>query len=218
MKRKLITFGDSWPVGVELNKGEKPFGVILADLLQVDCYENYAVSASSADALVYQLNQYIKQSNQDDCLTTAVFFVTGLSRVMFFNDNGNPVYYKVPPDINHFSKDPEHLYYKYFYSRPYEMFNAQRTLVALQSMCRSANINDFYLPGFKDIDLNFSGIDSSRVYPKNCLELFGIPSEDELSDHYNNPYIYPCYCHPNQLGHEFIASTLYDWITLENKI
>jgi hypothetical protein len=218
MKTKLVTFGDSWPVGVELKKDEIPFGVILADLLKVDCYENHAVSCSSVDALVYQLNQYLQIPTHDDYQTTAVFFITGLSRIMFFDDNGNPVYYKVPPDINHFSKDPEHLYYKYFYSRQYEMFNAQRTLVALQNMCRIANINDFYLPGFADIDLNFSGIDSARIYPENCLGLFGIPPEDELAGHYNNPYIYPCQCHPNQRGHEFIATTLYDWIQLENKI
>jgi hypothetical protein len=215
MKQKLVTFGDSWPVGIELKTHEKPFGSILANLLEVDCYENYAVAGSSVDALIYQLDQYIKLSDHNDYQTTAVFFITGLSRVMFFDYDGNPVYYKVPPDINHFSKDPGHLYYKYFYTSHYEMFNAQRTLVALQAMCRNANINDFYLPGFKNIDLNFSGIDIDRIYPENCLSLFGLQSQDELSDNHHNPYIYPCHYHPNQLGHEFIATTLNNWIQLK---
>ena len=218
MKTKLITFGDSWPYGAELKANERPFGFVLADILAVDIYQNLSIGGTSADSMVYELDKYIK-SIQDNCTTIAVFYITGLSRVMFLDNDGQPKCYKVPPSVNHFSQEPDHIYFKYFHSYYQDMFNAQRTILCLQSMCYKAGIKDFYLPGFKPVDLNFSGLDSARNYPKTCLELFGIAPEDELDDSVDNPYICSGGNHPNQLGHNLIAQTLGDWIkSVQSKI
>lgn len=214
MKTKLITFGDSWPEGAELNSDERAFGYILADFLNVDVYENYAVGSSSLNSTIYYLNRYIKTHEKiDDYLTLAVFHFPSTSRMMFLNSNGEPMSYKVPPVIDHYSIDPAHIWYKYFHNAAQDTYCAQTSLVTLQAMCKSVGIQDFYMSTYPLVDLSFPGIDIQRVYPKSTLEIFGLQQNElEISNHWNNKYIYPNMCHPNQQGHKLIADTLYNWM------
>ena len=54
----LAVFGDSWPVGVELNKGELPFGDILHRRLGTKNYYNESQEGSTIDSLVLQLDNF----------------------------------------------------------------------------------------------------------------------------------------------------------------
>ena len=54
----LAVFGDSWPVGTELNKGEMPFGDLLHKKLGTKNYYNQAEQGSTIDSLVIQLDKF----------------------------------------------------------------------------------------------------------------------------------------------------------------
>ena len=69
----LAVFGDSWPVGVELNKGELPFGDILHKRLGTKNYYNESQEGSTIDSLVLQLDNF---ANKKVTNCTCIFFIT----------------------------------------------------------------------------------------------------------------------------------------------
>jgi hypothetical protein len=65
--KTLVTFGDSWPAGAELQNSEHPFGQLLAN--QLGCkFANCAEPATAIDNLIFQLDNYIKSSKIDNKL------------------------------------------------------------------------------------------------------------------------------------------------------
>jgi hypothetical protein len=82
----------------------------------------------------------------------------------------------------------------------------------MQSICRQQNIRDYYIAGWSDIDFKLPGIDTTKIYHKSCVQLFGYKNQDDFLNNPPNQYVEKGR-HPNELGHELIAQTLYNWIT-----
>lgn len=202
--KTLVTFGDSWPAGAELQHNEQPFGKLLADRLGCN-FVNCAEPATAIDNLIFQLDNYIKSSKIHN--TVAVFFLTDMSRAVVYKDKKlsqvQPLY-------------EDQWYLQYLYSEELSTFRANVAVLALQQMCTVAGIEDRYVMGWTRFPIMFSGIDLNKIYDQGrttCLNLFGGADGDtNYIYHKDNQYIRPNQDHPNQLGHQCIADTLYEWI------
>ena len=209
----LVTFGDSWPCGTGLNlTKEKPFGKILSELLQIENYVNCAVPASSNDRTVLELLNYVNScSSVKNHL--AVFFITTPTRKIAIQPNNQLI------DINLHNNAAQNriskIYYTHLYSLPQEKFDLQRNILSLQRICNQLEMQDFYIVGWSDIDLNCPGIDQQKIYAKTCAQILGYANQDEFTkdslSQYKNQYTLAC-GHPNQQGHQLIADSLHQWI------
>ena len=210
MIEHLAVFGDSWPNGAELEDRTQAFGYLLANRLNAN-YDHRAVSASSNDRTVLQLQQYI---NDHTTVTghTAIFFLTSTSRRLFLDDNGIREI-KVPPNWRNESDPFVKSWYMYFQTKQLDQFNLYKNLLSLQRICQQYQIQDFYLSGWTDLEFDMPGVDTTKIYPKSCTQLFGGKNVEEFHDFGQNPYIYPNSSHPNISGHALIADHLYKWIT-----
>lgn len=206
MFERVITFGDSWPAGAELNADEKPFGALIADALNLK-FTNFAQQGTSIDHMVLQLQQAIDLKYKN-CL--AIFFLTECSRTICFNDNGRPQ--------NSLKTNYDENYIRYLYNDHLGHFRANVALLTLQSMCKAAGITDYYIHGWTKFPITLTGIDRSKIFDGGtCLNLFKIydtdPTDDpEFINYDYNHFIKPNVCHPNQLGHKKIANELLSWI------
>ena len=206
--KKLVTFGDSWPAGAELLAGENPYGVILSNLLSLN-FENHSKSATSNEQMILQLERYIESpgySNQ----TVAVFFITSTARTCLIDFDG--VDKEIYPWADQSRGSHAHAWYKFFHTPLQDQFRTRLAILALQRICNLYNIDDYYFVGWDKIDLDFPGIDKTKIYDKTCAELFGAPCEHEFTLAGDNQYVHPNNCHPNQKGHVLIAETLAKWI------
>jgi hypothetical protein len=210
----LVTFGDSWPYGAGLNLStEKPFGKKLAELLPVENYVNCAIPASSNDRTVFELLKYVnEQSSVKNHL--AIFFITTPTRKLAIQHNHKLI------DINlNFTSlsqiknqdTIDEIYYKHLYSHPQEQFDLQRNILSLQRICSQLEMQDFYIVGWSDIELECPGIDTTKIYKQTCIQLLGYTNQTDWTENDPNQFILPCK-HPNQKGHTLIANTLAQWI------
>lgn len=211
----VVTFGDSWPAGVELLPGEKTFGQLISTHYDSKFY-NCSEPGTSNEHMLLQLDSFLKNNKQDiEKNTCAVFFLTEALRTIFWDkeqqvrclrgiDNG------IGAEV----------YYKHIHSNELDIFRANQCLLALQRMCQQHNLNDFYVLGWSKFPIMLSGIDLNKVYQQGnstCLDMFKIfetdPTDDPNFIYYDyNHYIRPNQCHPNQLGHQTIANNLIKWI------
>jgi hypothetical protein len=205
---KLVTFGDSWPCGAELLPDEKPYGKILSDLLSLN-FENRSQTATSNEHMVLQLKRYIDSLSEDN-KTVAVFFITSPARTCLIDFNGTEK--EIYPWADQSRGAYANAWYRFFHTPLQDQFRTRLAILALQRMCNLYSIDDYYIVGWSQIDLDFPGIDKTKIYNKTCAELFDAPSEHEFSLAKDNQYIYPNNCHPNQKGHNLIAETLAEWI------
>ena len=72
------------------------------------------------------------------------------------------------------------------------------------------------MAAWSDIDFNLPGVDTNKIYPQSCVQLFGYKNTWEYLDNDPNQYIRPDGGHPNDLGNQIIAQTLYNWISTNN--
>lgn len=205
---KLVTFGDSWPYGAELLPGEIPYGGILSKLLSLN-FENHSQNATSNEHMILQLKRYIDSLNEVN-KTIAVFFITSPARTCLIDFDGTEK--EISPWTDQSRGSRAHAWYKFFHTPLQDQFRTRLVILALQRMCNLFNIDDYYIIGWSNIDLDFPGIDKTKIYNQTCAELFGAPAEHEFSLAKDNQYVYPNNCHPNQNGHVFIAETLAKWI------
>jgi hypothetical protein len=97
-------------------------------------------------------------------------------------------------------------YWKYIYSPELSDITTNTTIMSLQSMCRHHGIQDYYIAGWQKFNF-WNEVNTNRIYCK------GQTSCKDLIDKESNTL--PAYAfgkHPNQLGHQIIADTLYRWI------
>jgi hypothetical protein len=213
--RALVTFGDSWPAGAELNGNEVPYGNVLSELLSYKTYTNMAQPATSNDHLILQMHSYIQHEHHNPLVETdAVFFITSPARTMVYGEHNTPV--EIYPWSDMSKGDVAYYYYKYMQTPMLEWFRLNSSILALQQMCTTANINDYYVVGWSECKFDMSGINLSKIY-KNGLttmsDWLGCNGDHEFTQNSRNKYIYPNTDHPNQLGHNLIASKLSEWIT-----
>jgi hypothetical protein len=219
MSNKLVTFGDSWPLGVELQDKTKSFGHKLAEMLDIENYETRAVGASGNDRMIFQLQEYIKDhSTVKDHV--AVFYITTATRRLHLDSDNNIVELKVPAD---WKKEPDLLranWYRYFHTNASDKFNLYKILLSLQQICQQCGIKDYYISGWTDIKFEMIGVDTKKIFPSTCLELFGEKTNCiELDTLGKNYYWYPNKGHPNEQGHLLIANKLFEWINgVQSKI
>lgn len=205
----LVTFGDSWPRGCELSKEESTYGEILAERLNAS-FQNCSKSASSNDHMILQLKRFLDGAD-DVQNTVAVFFITSCARSTLIDFDGNEI--SIYPWSDRSRGEHAYAWFKYFHTPLQDRLRTLVSVLALQRICQTKSIKDYYIVGWSEIDFDFPGITREKIYPKTCAELFGAPGEHEFTMAKDNTFVRPNNCHPNQQGHKLIADTLYKWIT-----
>lgn len=214
MFTKLLSFGDSWSYGSELPENSKTYNQLIADKFNIS-HACCAVPGTSIEHLLIQLKKTI---NDDPELKNAlaIFTLTSPTRSIYF-DNG------IPKEIHIRNEDlTSKNYFKYQWSNELDHLKLNTVILALQKICKEYNIHDYYVCGFNRIDINYPGIDITKIYDQgknhlagllNCQQPVNIIDNMDFSIDKTNPFIFPNICHPNQLGHIKIAEILHSWIT-----
>ena len=207
--KTLAVFGDSWPAGAELKKGQKPFGDILHEMLGTDDYYNMSAEGTAIDSMIMQLDDFIKNKKFEDCV--CIFFITNPTRQLYHNGEKFSVL-RPTGDKNMKTK----FYFTEMQSADIDQHKANTTILALQYMCAKHNLTDVYIEGWTKIQFNYSGINKNKIVSQSAIEMLGgtvNKQTTELDKFQNNKLIYPNKYHPNQQGHEVIAENLYNHIT-----
>jgi hypothetical protein len=208
----LVVFGDSWVTGTGL--GQSPnecsphaFGSQLSVLLDSSQFVNCGIEGSSNSRTVLQLLNYTKSyQNLDN--HTAIFFITTPARSCVISRDDNTVI-----DL-HSAVDTTlgKIYTAYFQSLLYLNFECAKNIMSMQQICRHYKINDYYIVGWDDVDLDFPGIDRSKFHPKTCAQLLGYKDKKDFNESPQNEYVIDSVKHPSVAGHRLIAQALYDFI------
>ena len=204
----LAVFGDSWPVGTELQSHELAFGDLLHERLNTNNFFNCAEQGSTIDSLVIQLHDFMKKKIED-CI--CVFFITNPARYLYFENNKAKIL-RPTGDKSALTK----FYFGEVQSDELDYHKANISILALQRMCQQKGYRDYYMEVWTNIDWKYHGIDTTKFLPQSATEMFGAKTNDktlELTKFQDNEYIKPNKYHPNQKGHELIAKNLHDFIT-----
>lgn len=203
----LVTVGDSWPAGAELEDPGNAFPFVIAKQLGINS-TNLSQPATSADQALYQLlhnNLEVNWSN-----TLVLFCLTGISRSMYID------YHRLR-EIHPTSDSLASVaYYKYIHSNELDQFNCIRNILSAQQYCQSVGCKILFVNNW-DKTPKHCAIDQSLFYNKTLTEILNISHklDDTDLDWYNlskHEYITPNRCHPNINGHNIIAKELSNWI------
>jgi hypothetical protein len=207
MRKVLLTFGDSWPEGGELGPG-RPYGDILKDIGCYDQLHNYGSAGASNEDMLYQFRQYLENDQTVDDAATAVFFLTNPARTAhyprFFDWDQSAVAFKE--------------LYMYFHRDGHDVLRSTTTIITLQAWCRHYQIDDYYFAGWVRYNQWFEGVDLNKIWKQGqetASDWFGASDHngEHLVNVQDNVYIRPNFAHPNQLGHQYIAEKLHNWIS-----
>ena len=204
----LAVFGDSWPVGTELQSHELAFGDLLHERLNTNNFFNCAEQGSTIDSLVIQLHDFMKKKIEE-CI--CVFFITNPARYLYFENNKAKIL-RPTGDKSPLTK----FYFGEVQSDELDYHKANISILALQRICQQRGYKDFYIEGWTNIDWKYHGIDKTKFLPQSAVEMFGAKTNNktlELAKFQDNEYITPNKYHPNQEGHKLIAKNLHDFIT-----
>jgi len=226
----LAVFGCSWAVGIGVAETDS-WGARLSAKLSITNFTNLGINGSSNSRSVLQLLDYVKRTDIDIENSIAVFLITTPARECILLDK-----LRQPVDTTKSIFDVDDLdgftvvdlrsgqtdelsqnYVKHFTSISTLNFNLHKNVLSMQAICRQYKIQDYYIVGWSDLDLNLPGIDTDKIYHKSCSQLFGFKNLTDYSKKLSNQYLRIC-GHPNELGHELIAQTLYTWITNQNNV
>ena len=207
----LVVFGCSWAVGVGVSATDT-FGARLADKLSTTNFTNLGIQGSSNSRSVLQLLDYVKRTDISVENSIAVFLITTPARECVITHHGE---HRPDQIIDITSGQPDDLtqsWITHFTAQSNINFNLHKNILSMQGICRQYNIRDYYIVGWDNVDLNLPGIDTDKIYHKSCAQLFGYKDLKDYADRPPNQHVRVC-GHPNELGHELIAQTLYNWIT-----
>ena len=223
VKKRLISFGDSWAQGSELLPKEKTFGELLSEQLGCIEFSNYAVPASSINHLIIQLKSHLHRllaMGLDPSDWMAIFFLTDHNRGATAH-NGQWIFQNAAGGFGELAVDRQLVdqvntaYWKYIHSPELSTLTANSTILALQRICQTHGIDDYYVAGWQTLDL-WPEVDVDKFYQGgkvSCGRLIGMQS-DIPSSYVNRQNLNQSPGgHPNQLGHQIIADSLYKWIT-----
>ena len=218
----LAVFGCSWTVGTGVLETDS-FGARLADKLSATNFTNLGISGSSNSRSVLQLLDYIKRTDISVENSIAVFLITTSARECVIPE---PDHHCTTPIIDIISGPTDDLtqsWITHFSSTPNTNFNLHKNILSMQGICRQYNIRDYYIVGWDQlvidllIDAKLPGVDTTKIYHKSCTKLFGYKNLRDFAKRPPNQHVRMC-GHPNELGHELIAQTLYNWITKQNNV
>jgi len=189
MIHRLAILGDSWAYGAELEPGEKSFGQIIGDRLNVTSVDNVAVPGSSIPHTVLQLkgflDKYRTERENPDNRYTVLVFLTSQQRHMTWHD---------------FSSDAAHDY------------AVNTAILTVQGICREARVNALFVAGWQKIKF-WSEVDTRYMYENGkvtCADILGVKFTSMERGH---ELFSSSGGHPNQLGHQVIADRLIRWVT-----
>ena len=212
----LAVFGCSWAVGAEVLE-EHAFGARLAIKLNSTEYTNLGISGSSNSRSVLQLLDYVKRTDIPIENSIAVFLITTPARECVFPQPDQRYSGRVVDLKSGQTDDLTQSWITHFSSAPNVDFNLHKNVLSMQAICRHYNIRDYYIVGWSNIDLKLPGVDTSKIYRKSCVQLFGYKDQWVFLNTPPNHYVEKGR-HPNELGHELIAQTLHNWITKQNNV
>jgi hypothetical protein len=209
MQRILLTLGDSWPEGAELNFGDNRYGELIQTSLGYDKFYNYGSAGASNEDMMYQLQRYIAESYEPGNQVTAVFFLTNPARTAHF-----PRFFSWETDLNTKMKEV----YLHFYRKEHEVIRSSSTVSTLQAWCANLGFDDYYFSGWVRYPVWLPGTNTDKIWAQGnetVADWFGASKHngEHLLDVKDNVYIRPNFAHPNQLGHELIANKLIEWIS-----
>lgn len=225
MKNLLVTFGDSWTFGSELDKPQiTSWPHLVASRLGADLL-NLGTPASSIGHLVVQLFDFINQSNNyKDYKIIFMVGLSGRSRYLSYYTELNEFVNITPEavyrtgDIKPTGQPPRDIiellpykaiHYRYIDSEKYANFLVAQTLFLFQNYTKLNNIDSIYFSYFDYPSLTEykSIINNKLLYPETITQsLTG--SEYSVPEIRNNVYFQNKLFHPNELGHEKIANIL----------
>jgi len=217
----LAVFGCSWTSGAGPLPLKGPgagarfhsntFGEQLAEKLKSTKFINLGIAGSSNSRSVLQLIDYVQRTDLEITNSIAVFLITTPSRECVFDKDKKKIL-----DLRSISTDDlTKSWLKYFNSPMTENFNLHKNILSMQAICRQYHIRDYYMSAWSDIEFNLPGIDTNKIYPQSCVQLFGYENMRDYLESVPNQYLRDCK-HPNDLGNQVIAQTLYNWISPEN--
>ena len=204
----LAVFGDSWPVGTELQSHELAFGDLLHERLNTNNFFNCAEQGSTIDSLVIQLHDFMKKKIED-CI--CVFFITNPARYLYFENNKAKIL-RPTGDKSALTK----FYFGEVQSDELDYHKANISILALQRMCQQKGYKDYYMEGWTNMTWDYAGIDTNKMYPKTATHILDVdlnPKTSEIGKYQQSEYIKPNKYHPNELGHKKIAEELLQWIS-----
>jgi lysophospholipase L1-like esterase len=211
----VATFGDSWPEGGELEPSDSRYGELLQKKFGAAFFFNYGSAGASNEDMLFQLQDFLEQHQQLAPQTLAIFHLTNPARTAYF-----PRFLTWDIDRSWPDATKDHLksMYLHFHNLKHEIMRSSSVVTTLQSWCRQFGIRDYYFSGWVKYSGWQLGVDLDKIYKtgqETAADWFGadLHNGEHLIDVSDNPYIRPNFCHPNQLGHEMIATRLHDWIT-----
>ena len=209
MQRILLTLGDSWPEGAELNFGNKRYGELIQTALEYDKFYNYGSAGASNEDMMYQLQRYIAESHEPGNQVTAVFFLTNPARTAHF-----PRFFSWEADLNTKMKEV----YLHFYRKEHEVMRSSSAVSTLQAWCSNLGFDDYYFSGWVRYPAWLPGTNTDKIWAQGnetAADWFGASKHngEHLLDVKDNAFIRPNFAHPNQIGHELIANKLIEWIS-----
>ena len=183
-----------------------------------DEFYNYGHGGTSNEHMVDQLQRYFRDYHHPDNKVTAIFFLTNPRRTAYwakdsdFNVNG--------PQRQHWNSEAKEVFMKtwlHFYSDEVTVTRSSLAITALQKWCEITGIDDYYFSGWVKYPTWLPMVNKSKIWAEGretVADWFGASDHNGecLINVENNPYIRPNIQHPNQLGHELIATKLQAWI------
>jgi hypothetical protein len=206
MAKQLVTFGDSWPAGAELQDLTLRFPDVIANQLNLTSL-NLSQCSTSIDHAVLEFLNFIKNNNYQD--SVVLFCITAVERNIYFN-NGNPC--ELHPTRN----DLESLnYYAHIYSQELGEFNRVKNILLVQELCQRFQLPVFFVCNWNNLPTN-NLINIDNFYKKSLVEILNIPNAESNKNFFEertrSKYIKPNQGHPNVQGHNLIATELFHWI------
>ena len=212
----LVVFGCSWAVGVGVSATDT-FGARLADKLSATNFTNLGIQGSSNSRSVLQLLDYVKRTDISVENSIAVFLITSPARECVILRHAEHCPDQIVDITSGQTDDLTQSWITHFASIPNINFNLHKNILSMQAICRQYNIRDYYIVAWDNVDLKLPGVDTAKIYSKSCTQLFGYEDLKDYADRPPNQHVRVC-GHPNELGHELIAQTLYNWITDQNNV
>jgi hypothetical protein len=220
LKGKVICFGDSWGAGAELQHNEKPFIHWVAKNFNV-AYKNYSQPGYSLGMILHTLVLNIDTIQPDDLVIVVI-----PPDIRWYDQNKEKGFYSV----ENWQRDD---YFKFLNNKTLEWFIYHHALFvySIQKILNDMGCHYIMAHNYGQIDeikkyklkINFDKFLSNtnltnlisaetntwRSYPDHLpqthqLNQDGPPAGKEFS----GIYFEGCQCHPNELGHKYIAQLL----------
>ena len=211
--KTLVTFGDSWPQGGELEYPSAPYGNLLQQKLQYTEFFNYGSAGTSVEHMIQQLLDFKDKQCQE---VTAVFFLTNPARSIYWPSGMS--WNWESQERTHWPVDAlDTVKNLFLHFHEHDYIRSSISIIALQQMCKELGYNDYYFSGWVRYNQWLPGVDLDKIYKagkETAADWFGATDHngEHLLDVQYNQYIKPNFAHPNQSGHELIAEKLANWI------